>query len=305
VKTVNPKEQAAKLSVMSNTALVVGKLTIGVAIGSVGVISEGIHSSLDLLAAIIAFFAVRQASHPADDKHRYGHGKIENLSGTLEAVLILIAAFWIALEAVQKLLHPHSVDAVGWCVGIMAVSALVNFFISRHLMKVGIQTDSIALRADAMHLKTDVLASLGVMGGLIGIYFTGWQWLDPVAAFLVAGLIVHAAWELLHESFAPLLDASLSTEEETQIIEKIEIHQEHFIDFHSFRTRKAGSERHIDFHLTVCKYHTIDHAHGLADRIESDIETLFNETNILIHHEPCLEVCEGCQKSCKADIRPA
>jgi cation diffusion facilitator family transporter len=305
VKTVNPKEQAAKLSVMSNTALVVGKLTIGVAIGSVGVISEGIHSSLDLLAAIIAFFAVRQASHPADDKHRYGHGKIENLSGTLEAVLILIAAFWIALEAVQKLLHPHSVDAVGWGVGIMAVSALVNFFISRHLMKVGIQTDSIALRADAMHLKTDVLASLGVMGGLIGIYFAGWQWLDPVAAFLVAGLIVHAAWELLHESFAPLLDASLSTEEETQIIEKIEIHQEHFIDFHSFRTRKAGSERHIDFHLTVCKYHTIDHAHGLADRIESDIETLFNETNILIHHEPCLEVCEGCQKSCKADIRPA
>lgn len=303
MKLANPKEQAAKLSVISNTALVVGKLTVGVAIGSVGVISEGIHSSLDLLAAIIAFFAVRQASHPADEKHRYGHGKIENLSGTLEAVLILIAAFWIALEAVQKLLHPHSVEAVGWGVGIMAVSALVNFFISRHLMKVGIETDSIALKADAMHLQTDVLASLSVMVGLAGIYFTGWQWLDPVAALLVAGLIVHAAWELLHESFAPLLDASLPEEEEKQIIEKIENHQEHFIDFHSFRTRKAGSERHIDFHLTVCKYHTIDHAHTLADRIEGDIETLFNETHILIHHEPCNEVCEGCQKTCKTEMK--
>ena len=299
MKPINQKEQAAKLSVISNTSLVIGKLTIGVAIGSVGVMSEGIHSSLDLLAAIIAFFAVRQASHPADEKHRYGHGKIENLSGTLEAVLILIAAIWIAIEAIQKLLHPHSVDAVGWGVGIMAVSSIVNFFISRHLMKVGIQTDSIALRADAMHLKTDVLASLGVMGGLVGIYFTGWQWLDPVAAFLVAGLIVHAAWELLHESFAPLLDASLSDEEETQIIEKIENNKEHFIDFHSFRTRKAGSERHIDFHLTVCKYHTIEHAHDLADKIEGDIETLFNETHILIHHEPCNEVCEGCTKACK------
>lgn len=161
---INAKEQAAKLSVMSNTSLVIGKLTIGIVIGSVGIMSEGIHSSLDLLASIIAFFAVRQASHPADENHRYGHGKIENLFGTLEAALILIAAFWIALEAVQKLLHPHSVETVGLGVGIMAVSVLVNFFISRHLMKVGIQTDSIALRADAMHLKTDVLASLGVYG---------------------------------------------------------------------------------------------------------------------------------------------
>lgn len=132
------------------------------------------------------------------------------------------------------------------------------------------------------------------MGGLAGIYFTGWQWLDPVAALLVAGLIVHAAWELLHESFAPLLDASLPVAEENQIIEKIENHQEHFIDFHSFRTRKAGSERHIDFHLTVCKYHTIEHAHNLADKIENDIETLFNETHILIHHEPCDKLCDKC-----------
>lgn len=300
MNAINPKEQAAKLSVISNTALVVGKLTIGVTIGSVGVISEGIHSSLDLLAAIIAFFAVRQASHPADEKHRYGHGKIENLSGTLEAVLILIAAFWIALEAIQKLVHPHAIETVGWGVSIMAVSALVNFFISRHLMKVGIQTDSIALKADAMHLKTDVLASLGVMAGLIGIYFTGWQSLDAIAALLVAGLIVHAAWELLQESFAPLLDASLPEDEENLIIEKIGNHQEYFIDYHSFRTRKAGSERHIDFHLTVCKYHTIDHAHTLADKIEEDIQKLFTEANILIHHEPCKEVCDGCQKVCKA-----
>ena len=300
MKQINEKEQAAKLSVISNTALVVGKLTVGLAIGSVGVMSEGIHSSLDLLAAIIAFFAVRQASHPADNKHRYGHGKIENLSGTLEAVLILIAAIWIALEAIQKLLHPHAVEAVGWGIGIMAISTIVNFFISRHLMQVGIKTDSIALKADAMHLQTDVLASLGVMAGLVGIYLTGWQWLDPVAALLVAGLIIHAAWELLHESFAPLLDASLPIDEENQIIEKIENHNGSYIDFHDLRTRKSGSERHIDFHLTICKYHTIEHAHNLADKIEEDIQTLFNETHILIHHEPCSDLCDGCHKICKA-----
>jgi cation diffusion facilitator family transporter len=303
LKSPNVKEQAAKLSVYSNTALVIGKLSIGLAIGSVGVISEGIHSSLDLLAAIIAFFAVRQSSHPADEKHRYGHGKIENLSGTIEGVLILIAALWIAFEAIQKFFNPHNVEFVGWGVAIMAVSSIVNFFISRHLQKVGEETDSIALKADAMHLKTDVYTSLGVMFGLFGIYLTGWQWLDPVAAIGVAMLIMYAAWELIKESFSPLLDASLSQEDEQEIITRIENHQEHFIDFHDLRTRKAGSERHIDFHLTVCKYHTIDHAHSLADKIEDDIQILFKESSILIHHEPCDDGCDSCEKSCKAEIK--
>lgn len=303
MESTNVKEQAAKLSVISNTALVVGKLSIGLAIGSVGVISEGIHSSLDLLAAIIAFIAVRQASHPADKKHKYGHGKIENLSGTIEGILILIAALWIVYEAIQKFFNPHTVEFIGWGVLIMAVSSVVNFFISEHLQKVGEATDSIALKADAMHLKTDVYTSLGVMVGLCGMYLTGWQWLDPLAAIAVAMLIMYAAWELIKESFAPLLDASLSEEDEQKIITKIENHQEHFIDFHDFRTRKAGSERHIDFHLTVCKYHTIDHAHTLADKIENDIQLLFRESSILIHHEPCYEECDRCQKSCKAEIK--
>lgn len=303
MESTNVKEQAAKLSVISNTALVIGKLSIGLAIGSVGVISEGIHSSLDLLAAIIAFIAVRQASHPADKKHKYGHGKIENLSGTIEGILILIAALWIVYEAIQKFFNPHTVEFIGWGVLIMAVSSVVNFFISKHLQKVGEATDSIALKADAMHLKTDVYTSLGVMVGLCGMYLTGWQWLDPLAAIAVAMLIMYAAWELIKESFAPLLDASLSEEDEQKIITKIENHQEHFIDFHDFRTRKAGSERHIDFHLTVCKYHTIDHAHTLADKIENDIQLLFRESSILIHHEPCYEECNRCQKSCKAEIK--
>ena len=301
MKSTNVKEQAAKLSVISNTALVIGKLSIGLAIGSVGVISEGIHSSLDLLAAIIAFFAVRQASFPADEKHRYGHGKIENLSGTIEGILILIAAIWIAFEATQKFFHPHVVEYVGWGVAIMAVSSIVNFFISRHLQKVGEETDSVALKADAMHLKTDVYTSMGVMFGLFGIYLTGWQWLDPVVAIGVALLIMYAAWELIQESFSPLLDVSLPEDDEQKIIKRIKNHQEHFIDFHSFRTRKAGSERHIDFHLTVCKYQTIEHAHVLADRIEDDIKILFKESSILIHHEPCDKGCTGCENSCNIE----
>lgn len=200
------------------------------------------------------------------------------------------------LEAVQKLIHPHPVEAVGWGVAIMCISSLVNFFISKHLMKVGEMTDSIALKADAMHPRTDILTSLGVMVGLLGISLTGWQWLDSVAAISVAALIVHAAWELLRESFALLMDASLPLDEEGQIKEKIEQHKDDFIDFHSFRTRKAGSERHIDFHLTVCKYQTIEQAHNLADKIEDEIRMLFKQANILIHHEPCDHLCGNCAK---------
>lgn len=291
---MNKKVNAARLSIASNTALVVGKLIIGFIIGSVGVISEGIHSSVDLLAAIIAFAAVRAASQPADEQHPYGHGKYENISGSIEAALIFIAALWIIYESIERLLHPSHIENVGLGIVIMFISSVVNFFISRHLMKVAKETDSIALQADAMHLKTDVLASAGVTAGLIGIYFTGLMWIDAVCAVTVALLLIHASYELFTEAFSPLMDARLNTEEERQIHTAVLKYKDRFIDFHDLRTRKSGSERHIDFHMTVCKYHTIDYAHTLADDIENEIMQHFDETHILIHQEPCKGECDGC-----------
>jgi cation diffusion facilitator family transporter len=157
------KESAARLSVASNTALVVGKLAVGLVIGSVSVLSEAIHSGMDLVAAGIAFYSVKQASKPADGDHAYGHGKIENVSGLAEALLIFGAAGWIVYEAVHKLVRPEPMDELWLGVAVMGVSSVVNVLVSRRLFRVARETESIALEADAWHLRTDVYTSAGVM----------------------------------------------------------------------------------------------------------------------------------------------
>ena len=144
------KTNAAALSVASNSLLIILKVVVGLSIGSVAVFSEAVHSAVDLVAAGIALFAVRASSRGADERHPYGHGKFENISGTIEALLIFVAAVWIIYEAVQKLIHPQEIEMLGWGVGVMLVSALVNIFVSKRLFKVAGETDSVALRADAL-----------------------------------------------------------------------------------------------------------------------------------------------------------
>ena len=214
------KSSVALLSVTSNTALVLLKLTVGIVIGSVSVISEAIHSGVDLLAAVIALFAVRTSGKPADTEHPFGHGKVENISGTVEALLIFLAAGWIIFEAVKKLRNPEPLEDVSWGVAVMTVSSAANILVSRSLFKVGKETDSVALQADAWHLRTDVYTSAGVMAGLAIIWIgklvlpgTDLDWVDPVAAIGVALLIIKAAYKLTVESSRDLLDVSLPKDE--------------------------------------------------------------------------------------------
>ena len=218
------KENVALLSVVSNTTLVVMKLIVGILIGSVSVMSEAIHSGVDLMAAVIALFSVKTSSLPADGRHPFGHGKIENISGTVEALLIFVAAGWIIWEAVQELLEPQPMETVGWGVAVMFFSAVANQFVARRLFKVGKETDSVALIADGWHLRTDVYTSAGVIVGLALIWsgeflFPGrhFHWLDPVAAIGVAALIIKAAWDLTRQSAGGLMDETLPPEEEEEI----------------------------------------------------------------------------------------
>ena len=200
------KSRAALISVASNTTLVVFKLVVGLLIGSVSVISEAVHSGVDLIASLIALFAVRTASKPADEGHPFGHGKVENISGTIEALLIFGAAAYIIFEAVKKLLHPTAVESLGWGVTVMGISAVANFFVSRMLFKVGRETQSVALEADGWHLRTDVYTSVGVMAGLAFMWAAqlvfpthNWEWVDPVVAMGIALLIIRAAYRLTIE----------------------------------------------------------------------------------------------------------
>lgn len=300
------KSAVAWLSVISNSSLVLLKLFVGMLIGSVSVISEAIHSGVDLLAAIIALIAVRTAGKPADKEHSFGHGKVENISGTIEALLIFLAAGWIIWEAVKKLLHPEPLGHVGWGVAIMLTSALANLIVSHMLFKVGKETDSIALQADAWHLRTDVYTSAGVMLGLALLtigrkLFPGadLQWIDPVSAIAVAVLIVKAAWHLTMQSARDLLDASLPVDEEEWIRDYISRLNPTIRGFHRLRTRKAGAERFVQLHLIVEAEMSVEDSHRITEVMTCDIEDRFPHTSVTVHIEPCDGICTDiCREGC-------
>ncbi len=278
--------KVAILSIISNTTLIILKIIAGIISGSVSIISEAIHSSMDLIASVIAFFSVKYSSKPADKEHPYGHGKIENISGFIEATLIFGAAVLIIKEAIEKIINPTVIEETSIAIAVMIFAAIVNTFVSKVLYKVAKEEDSIALEADALHLKTDVYTSLGVGLGLILINFTGIYLLDPIVAILVALLIIKEAWELSKTAFSPLLDAKLSDEEEKVINEIIQNYKDQFVDIHYLRTRKAGNIKYIDFHMTVEGDKTVRESHDLCDRIEKDLEERIHNTSVNIHIEP-------------------
>ncbi len=299
------KERVAILSVASNSSLVLFKVIVGVVIGSVSIISEAIHSGMDLLAAIIAMFSVKTSSLPADDRHPFGHGKIENISGFVEALLIFIAAFWIVFEALKKLNSSQVIEYAGWGVVVMFFSSGVNYIVSRKLFQVGKEADSIALQADAWHLRTDVYTSAGVMAGL-GIIWIGHEffpasdirWIDPVAALFVAVLILHTAYNLTVRSFRDLLDVKLPPEEE-DCIRNIISHQSAINGFHQLRTRRAGNIRFVEFHIKVDPQISVSDSHKITKILEQNIRQKFPDSSITIHIEPCDGECEDiCAAGC-------
>jgi len=280
---MNKKIQTARLSIYSNVSLIVLKLIAGMLSGSVSIISEAIHSGMDLLASIIAFFSVKVSDTPPDKEHPYGHGKFENVSGVIEAILIFVAAGWIVIEAIEKLHKPTSIEAIGIASLVMFISGVVNFLVSRRLYKVARETDSIALEADALHLKTDVYTSLGVGVGLLLIWFTGYTFLDPVVAIMVALFIIRESYFLLRNAYTPLLDTSLS-EKEIEIIKNTII--EHNQTFHDLKTRKSGQFRFAELHLEMDGVTPLQTVHDQCDNIEESIKQKIKNIEINIHVEP-------------------
>lgn len=281
---MNAKVKTARLSIMSNTLLIIMKVVVGILSGSVSIISEAIHSSMDLVAALIAYFSVKVSDNPPDSKHPYGHGKIENISGVIEAVLIFVAAAMIIVEAIKKLLGAEIVLEKLWLGSIvMTVSAIINILVSRRLYKVAHETKSVALEADALHLKTDVYTSAGVAVGLALILLTGIKWLDPVVAILVAFFIIKESYDLLKKAFWPLLDSAWDPDEVNDLEKKL---NDMGVNYHSLRTRKAGNYRFIDIHLEIPENESVGKAHKYCDEIEDELMTSFENLNVTIHIEP-------------------
>jgi cation diffusion facilitator family transporter len=279
------KSRAAALSVASNSALVAMKLLVGLLTGSVSIISEAIHSANDLLAAAIAWFSVKTSDKGADDEHPYGHGKIEGVSGAIEAALIVLAGAWIIYEAVQRIRHGGEVEHLGVGTAVMAVSGLVNVFVSRHLFRVARAEGSLALEADAHHLSTDVFTSLGVAVGLAIVWVTGKAIVDPVVAILVALFILKIGVGLTFNAVQHLLDRRLPAEE-VKRIEAILLAEPSVLEIHRLRTRKSGSVRHVDVHVVMRGDVTLSEAHEVVHRLEAALERDLAPAEPVIHLDP-------------------
>ncbi len=281
--------KVALLSIISNTILIILKVIAGVLSGSVSIISEAIHSAMDLMASFIAFFSVRQSTKPADKDHPYGHGKIESISCIAEGLLIFVAAGLIIREALHKIQAPSEIEQAGIAITVMIVASIVNLLVSRKLYQVAREEDSLALEADALHLKTDVYTSLGVAIGLVLMKATGLYILDPIVAILVALLIVKEAWDLCRHAIDNLLDIKLTDEEEAKIALIISRHNDKFQDFHKLKTRKSGNMKHIDFHITVDGRLTVEECHAIIASLKKDMWEEFKNTRVSVHVDPFRE----------------
>jgi cation diffusion facilitator family transporter len=287
--------RAAAFSVVSNSLLISLKLAVGLLTGAVSILAEAIHSALDLVAAIIAFFGLRAAGKPADREHPFGHGKWENVSGSIEAVLIFVAAVWIIYEAIKRILHGGEVELLGWGIAVMGVSVVANTLVSRNLFKAAKIHDSLALEADGAHLRTDVITSLGVMLGLLAVQITGLSVLDPIIAIGVALIIVKAAWDILRKSFGGIIDTGLPPQEEKIIVDTLAEHRGELVGFHQIRTRKAGAQRFLELHLEMHRLTSVEAAHRLCDHLETDLTRRLPRLEISFHVEPCGDDCIECQ----------
>jgi cation diffusion facilitator family transporter len=290
--------KVARLSIYSNTFLLLIKIGAGIMMGSISVLSEALHTGIDLLAALIANYSVRKAGKPADEIHRFGHGKFENVSCFVESILIFVAAIIILYKAGENFLKPEKIelDFVGAGIIIMGISTVVNFYVSRKIMKVAKRAESIALEADAYHLTTDVYTSVGVFIGLILILITKNPVFDPIVAIIVALIIMKASYDLTKRSVSGIMDVKLSDTEEDLIKSIIDEHYSDHAEFHNLRSRMSGAERFVDLHLVVPKNQPVVEAHDFCDHLEKDIKEKIPNLSILIHIEPCEADCEICRK---------
>jgi cation diffusion facilitator family transporter len=278
------KKSIALTSILAAIFLTSFKLVIGILTGSLGILSEALHSALDLVAAVITFFAVKFSDVPADEGHNYGHGKIENYSALIETFLLVITCIWIIYEAIRRLVtHEVEIYVTVWSFIVIITSIVIDISRSRALYRVARKHDSQALEADALHFSTDIWSSSVVLLGLIGAAFN-FHYADPIAALIVAMIVLTVSYRLGRKSFDALLDkAPVGLHER---IEAIVNEIPDVIKFHDIKVRESGPNKFVDLNIHVDKNMTIDQAHEIAHKVEEAINSKIKNVKVMVHTEP-------------------
>lgn len=259
--------------------------------GSVGLLSDAIESFVNLAGAIMALWMLSLAEQPADESHPHGHSKAEYFSSAFEGFLIVLAAVSIAYTAIDRLLSPQPLEAVGSGLLVSVAASVVNLVVARLLLKVGRERQSITLEADAHHLMTDVWTSVGVILGVGLVALSGWNWLDPAIALLVAANIVWTGWQLMRRSASGLMDVALSPVDLAKVENALQDYVKHRISYHALRTRQAGRRSFISLHVLVPGKWSVQEAHDWVEKIEHDIRNVLPGSHITAHIEPIDDPC--------------
>ena len=295
------KDQWNKRSIVMNLVLFILKLIVGFFTMSMAILSDAIDSGIDVVTSAMARYSVKVANEPADERHTYGHGKFENLSGFIQAIIVVVIAIFILAESIRRIFTGIDLEMLEYGIIIMFISMAGKLAISQNLLRVAKKHDSIAMEANALNLRADVWMSMGVLISLSIIWFTVGQYpdiiyLDPVVAIIIAFLIIKAGFDIAKRSSQDLLDERIPEDEQAIIQEILDSHSADYLEFHRFRARKSGAERHIDMHLVLPKEKSLEEAHELTDRIEKEISNKLKNATVVIHMEPCEGECAGCQR---------
>ncbi len=288
----------ARMAIIVIAIMAAGKIGIGLLIQSVAILSEGLHTLIDLFAAVISYYTIRAASEPADLEHRYGHGKIENAAGIAQAAFIFVPTIVIIYRAVLGIMRLETVLSEGGAdlgTGIMFLTILVNIYLAYRLLKVAKEYKSEAVRAAAYHQLNDLWTSIGVMIALALIWWNSdLKILDPLVALAVTAISIWMAWSLFRVSLSNLVDISPGAEIDTAVVKVLKDNEPVVRSYHNLRTRRAGSTIYADLHVEVCGELSFRDAHTLTEKIESELAEKLDGADIIIHADPCIEDCHTC-----------
>jgi ferrous-iron efflux pump FieF len=275
---------ATHASVATATLLITGKLVAWVMTGSVSVLASLVDSMMDVAASLINLFAVRYSLVPADSEHRFGHGKAESLAGLAQTTFIAGSAVFLILQAVDRLLHPRPLEDVGIGVGVMVFAILATLallILQHHVIRV---TGSTAIRADALHYKTDVLTNASIIIALL-LSGYGWQGIDALFALGIAAYILYSAWRIGQEAFQLLMDRELP-DDQRERIRRVVLANDRVRGVHDLRTRRSGHDIFIQMHLELDDELSLFVAHEIADEVEASIREIHPQADVLIHKDP-------------------
>lgn len=286
IQASKDKNRVALSSVIAAVFLTFFKLFVGLATGSLGILSEALHSALDLVAAVITMFAVRFADKPADEEHNFGHGKIENYSAFIETFLLFVTCIWIIYEAIRRLItNEVHIEVTVWSFIVVITSIVVDVTRSRALMKAAKKHNSQALEADAIHFSTDIWSSSVVLFGLIASSL-GYFQADIFAALLVAIIVLTVSYRLGKRSFDALVDRA-----PTGVSEKVSEILGRFTEvkyFHDLKVRESGAQKFIEVNIHVDRYLDVVTAHGISEEVEKAVTSEIKNSRVTVHIEPDL-----------------